>query len=211
MKKFTPVMTAIILAVGFHLGGAGIVQAQSSALIGQWAWDYNELWQYTFNANGTGVRGLPDENETFRWSNPAAGRLDIVVGRVTERWDYAIRGNMLTITSRQVAGMTYSYMRFDPAIGTIVMPAPPRNHPLIGQWAWDDNALWQYTFNADGTGVRGFPDERETFRWTIPETGRLDIRVGGATERWDFAITGNVFSITSRQVAGMMFSYRRVN
>ena len=107
--------------------------------------------------------------------------------------------------------MEYSYVRIDTETGTIVVEAPPSDSAVIGTWAWDANELYLYTFNADGTGTRGLPDEVETFTWSVPESGRVDMRVGTMTERWDYVVEDNVFTLTSRQIAGMEFSYIRVD
>ena len=206
---------ALVLTLTLTSCGAG--GTQSPELFGTWAWNENELYHTTFNADGTGTRGLPDEIESFRWSNPEPGRLTITRDRLidayirVEQWNYTITGNTFTIDSRQEAGTRFVYTRVDTATGQVVMEAPPQNHILIGAWAWQYNELWQYTFNADGTGVGGLPDEFDTFRWTIPVSGQLEIRYGvGEVDRWNYVVDDNMLTITSRQMAGVTHSYIRV-
>jgi len=85
---------------------------------------------------------------------------------------------------------------------------------LVGRWAWDGGASFVYTFNADGTGSRGFPGVTETFSWSTSgsqlrinrdETPRGEIR----NERWDYTIDGNRLTIESRQERGTTYTYIR--
>jgi len=85
------------------------------ALAGVWAWDGYERWQYMFFADGTGTRGIPGDTQHFTWSTQGdILEMDIEGSAFgLELWTFVIRGDVLTITSRQVAGMTYSYIRQD--------------------------------------------------------------------------------------------------
>ncbi|MCL2392208.1 MAG: hypothetical protein FWC66_06300 [Oscillospiraceae bacterium] len=77
---------------------------------------------------------------------------------------------------------------------------------LVGTWSWDMDDSYTYVFNADGTGTRGFTGATETFVWSTDD----DLLVIGL-EQWTFTISDGVFTIDSRQVAGMTFSYNRVD
>ena len=177
----------------------------SPELFGSWAWEAGELFQYTFNEDGTGVRGFPDERDTFRWSNPEAGRLTIRRDneRRNEQWSYTITGYTLTIVSRQ-ADLTHSYIRINAATGrpmmTMIEP-PPTEHILIGTWAAAWAAEYKFIFNADGTGKIGeLPNIGATIQWTIPEAGHLEVRYEGAILRWNYTVEGNTLTLNSRQV-----------
>jgi len=107
-------------AITFAMMAGGPAAASESALAGTWAWVDGEDYLYVFNADGTGTRGLIEANEyveTFTWSTPEAGYLVIDLaapppGSVNpERWSYTISGQTLTIDSRQVEDMTFSYIR----------------------------------------------------------------------------------------------------
>lgn len=206
MKRFkylaAAAITLLILAL---LTACGIATQDVSehVLVGTWNWDDNALWQYTFNEDGTGVRGFLDERETFNWSIPNDGHVRMNMGRgSSENWDYILDGDMLTLDSRQVPGLTYHYVREGATL--------PINPALVESWGWEDSALYEYVFNEDGTGRRGFPDEIETFTWTTPEAGhiRMDI-AGGTREHWNYTIAGDRLTLTSRQVEGLTFTYIR--
>ena len=40
---------------------------------------------------------------------------------------------------------------------------------LIGNWTWDSNHDFSYVFEGDGTGIRGFSTNMQTFEWTFFE------------------------------------------
>ena len=82
-------------------------------------------------------------------------------------------------------------------------------HEIVGTWAWNLNQTWTYTFNADGTGIRGFPNQSDSFTWEIVNNDLLLTPSSGiiGTESWAYEIAGDVFTIRSNQVAGLVFSY----
>lgn len=87
----------------------------ASPLVGRWAWDQGSTYVYTFNADGTGERGVPGIIEYFTWRTEdnrlyidLTGELSAFVLR-NERWTFVIKDSVLTITSRQVDDMVFSY------------------------------------------------------------------------------------------------------
>ena len=83
-----------------------------TALPGTWNWDMDDSYTYVFNADGTGTRGFTGNIEPFEWVTEVGSHLIITVrGGAHESWTYAIVGDVLTIDSRQVPGMTFSYYR----------------------------------------------------------------------------------------------------
>jgi len=86
---------------------------------------------------------------------------------------------------------------------------------LVGTWVWESSS-WKYLFNEDGTGTRGVPDERETFRWSNPEAGRLTIRLESPqagqrrTEEWDYTVTDTTLAMENRRNRGIRSSYKRL-
>ena len=82
-----------------------------NALVGTWEWDLEASYVYVFNADGTGTRGIPAATEEFTWESPASGRLNLDTGVLVEEWNYTIDGRELTIDSRQVPGLTITYIR----------------------------------------------------------------------------------------------------
>ena len=102
-----------------------------------------------------------------------------------------------------------------PAVTGREIQPPSETSALIGSWSWE-STNWLYTFNADGTGTRGAPGDRETFRWSNPQLGHLSLHRDNPqageirVELWTYTITGNTLTIVSRQEAGVTFSYTRV-
>ena len=89
----------------------------TSAIVGTWNWDLLDEWQYTFNNDGTGIRGMGAEVETFTWSI-SGNRLDIhptsapiAFGLSYDLWYFAIDGDVLVLVSRQEVGLSYTYYR----------------------------------------------------------------------------------------------------
>ena len=82
-------------------------------LVGTWAWTVDSAWQYTFAADGTGTRpGMTADPIDFTWGVEG----DLLVIAVTvfgiesdELWSWEIEDGTLTITSRQVHGLSHSY------------------------------------------------------------------------------------------------------
>ncbi|MCL2368064.1 MAG: hypothetical protein FWC72_03635 [Oscillospiraceae bacterium] len=90
----------------------------TSSLVGSWDFDGLGVY-YVFNADGTGLRGfelLPDMMAYIEWE-AANGILQITVTEgfgytgFTEEWNYVIEGDVLSIDSRQVPGIEFSYTR----------------------------------------------------------------------------------------------------
>jgi len=86
-------------------------------LFGTWGWEEVPEWAYTFNSDGTGLRVLPDGEETFLWetegnelwlnrgANIPQGELQY------EHWRFSISGDILTIESMQVEDVILNYIR----------------------------------------------------------------------------------------------------
>ena len=78
--------------------------------IGIWDWDMGMDYEYEFFDDGTGIRGMPGLLEEFTWAL-VDGELHLRIGGMMELWVPAIDGDVLTITSLQIEGMSYSYIR----------------------------------------------------------------------------------------------------
>ena len=78
--------------------------------IGIWDWDMGMDYEYEFFEDGTGIRGMPGVLEEFTWTL-VDGELHLRLGGMMELWVPTIEGDVLTITSLQIEGMTYSYIR----------------------------------------------------------------------------------------------------
>ena len=212
-------------------GGGGAQDEAGQLLVGSWT--LLDLY-ITFNADGTGSRQYPDiPHETFLWR--AEGdhlMIDLLTGItlqdphyyiIYESWTYNVNANLgvLTMTSRQIDGMEVVYLA-DVDIAALeegqrgAQDAAARQ--LVGIWFWDGGTDYTYTFNSDGTGIRGFDwAEMHTFYWSA-EGDHIMMDFSHhpnwdyiTVESWTFGITNNVLTITSRQIPGMEFSYIRSN
>jgi len=119
MKKiFSLALVALFAVVLLTACGGGDGNGIADDLVGTWEWDEERSFIYTFNADGTGLRGMPafDMAEDFEWSI-VSGNLHIeldeegLFGLDSERWDVTIENNVLTLHSRQDRSAIYSYIR----------------------------------------------------------------------------------------------------
>ena len=111
-KKFLMVMVMFVLFLGLVACGNTSEEDELLAndLVGTWVWDTMEEFEYLFEADGTGSRGSDFLSESFEWE-VTRGELRINVNNMTERWEAVIESDILTISSLQVDGMIYSYIR----------------------------------------------------------------------------------------------------
>ena len=68
---------------------------------------------------------------------------------------------------------------------------------IIGTWEWDNNDDFTYTFNDDGTAVRGFSDSPTNIEWEITDDNIIILHIGARTEEWEAVIEGNMLTITN--------------
>jgi len=123
MKKNLAIVLLIVLAIGvlsgcFGFGGdhvdLGPVSPYDYPLVGMWTWDAGDNYLYIFRADGRGSRGTaPSLVQRFEWEVYGDNNLSMEFSHMTELWTYSIDRDVLTIASRQVRGMTYSYIRID--------------------------------------------------------------------------------------------------
>jgi len=78
----------------------------AEVLLGTWAWDWDDSYTYVFLPDGTGTRGVPGEIEEFLWF---AYDDHLVINNI-ESWTFTIDDSVLTIASRQVPGLVFSYI-----------------------------------------------------------------------------------------------------
>ena len=186
--------------------------AGAPELVGVWSWDMDGSYTYTFNEDGSAVRGFTGNTETFQWYISGNNNIYMVTSDITERWTFDIADGVFTITSRQVPDLTWSYVLTAvnaPAEEPPAAPATPAdelNSALFGTWDWDVDASFTYTFNEDGTGTRGIPGNMENFTWHTSGT-HLYMDTPMLLESWSFEIVGGVLTIDSNQVPGMTWSY----
>jgi hypothetical protein len=211
------VVTILLISVVALTGCGG--RGGDENLVGTWNWDADAGYRYVFNADGTGSRGFAGAIQTFRWS---ASNDVLSIG--AERWNYTISGDVLTIDSRQAQGLTFSYIRQGgsgnqqaetPTNGDITDGTTSATEDFVGTWAWDMDNSFEYIFNADGTGSRGFGNDTETFTWVTADNNELRINRDNApageiaNERWTYSFAGDVLTIDSLQATGLRFSYIR--
>ena len=78
-------------------------------LVGTWAWDIDDSFTYIFSDDGTLVRGFDGLEDEYNWGTEDGEHLMIGSGPFAESWTYTISNNVLTLESRQEAGVVYSY------------------------------------------------------------------------------------------------------
>lgn len=81
-------------------------------LPGTWAWTDGEELQFVFNADGTGSHNFLGYDASFDWFT---ARENLIIDNgphePNEHWHFNIASDILTIESRQLAGLTLSYAR----------------------------------------------------------------------------------------------------
>ena len=212
MYKFFTLASALLLAVALlTLTGCDAIGGRetSSYVVGSWFWDEDSSFEYHFNADGTGTRGTDYEYAAFSWS--ARGTTlsitceEEMFGVRRERWVFSVEDHILTLTSQQSQGMTYSYIR-DGQIGVV-------SDELVGKWYWGDNNFWSYTFNQDGTGHGGWSFEEYNFIWGVTDQVLRVAFTDGSPDdfpriaTWTFSVAGNALNLTSP--GGYDFTYFR--
>ena len=110
-------LAAVFVGCGaLGIGGSHVTAVPSQPgdhpLVGTWVWTTTDTYLYIFNADGSGSRGGAPVIQQFTWQvNDTAGHLDLTIGNNTELWYKSIENDVLTINSRQISAMRYSYVR----------------------------------------------------------------------------------------------------
>jgi len=81
-------------------------------LMGLWLWDEDSNYELYFGTDGRGERGFTTNRamEVFYWGTADGDHLLIETDSKVESWTFTVTGNTLTIESRQIPGMVYSYI-----------------------------------------------------------------------------------------------------
>jgi hypothetical protein len=179
-------------------------------LVGLWEWADDFTFRYTFNADGTGIRGFGHSVVAFEWyADYEAGYLDIYVPGVVEQWSFLVYEDVLIIESLQVPGMAFAYVW----TGDV----EDFYFPLAGIWTWVDDfgnlAAWDYVFFSDGSGLRGTTEVFDIFYWETDGDyfGILYIYVPSAVEEWDFTLQGDTLTVSSPDLPGVRLIYNRID
>ena len=136
-------------------------------LLGIWAWDGRSIWQYNFHPDGTGARGIAPHKVPFIWQTED-DHLIMNVAQFEESWTFVIDGNILTLTSRQIDDMEYSYIRVTDGASANNRLRDDRRM-LRGRWDGD-------VYTNEFLGLRfTLPDG-----WFVPTDAEIAGIVGGA-------------------------------
>jgi len=180
-------------------------------LIGSWIWVTDAAYALEFYYDGTGSRGFAETHNEFEWETRGE-RLNISRERTArqeitdEMWDFEIENGALTVVNANLPEqeITYTYV-----------PAVYGNNPaFVGEWTWEDYPTFTLYFRSDGRGFRGFPGDDDYFGWLADDT-RLVVRRDSPLygeirgELWEFALDGDILTITSLQEYDSVFTYVR--
>jgi len=211
----------------------GAVGEVDQSLVGAWYWNTNFFWEYVFDADGTGRRGIMGEMSSFTWGvvdDTMRIRLNTVPAGHSrnEHWTFDIDDGSLRLENRHDSRQAFSYIRNDGhgALGA-VDPA------LVGRWHWDneDYPTWRYLFNDDGTGNRGRPADVPRFMgalypiyWGVvdgelrilpQQLSDIGVRVFRSVynvnliEYWTFDIDGYILQMENIEDSSQSFEYTR--
>lgn len=181
------------------------IPSENHPLVGSWVWDSNTTLVYVFERSGEGTRSADAvQGEAFTWTTNEDGLLSITIeDEGTEEWDYAVDGRVLILTSEHY-NVERTYIR-------IYVEPEPQNGPLVGTWAWDGNPEWTYVFEANGQGVRGTEENPEPFEWWTTDDSGVLMHLGLRVDRWTYTVSGDILTITSRQEAGLAYTFIRAS
>ena len=84
--------------------------SQNPALLGEWAWDQDDDWQYYFGANAIGESGWIGDEEMFFWTT-FENRLIMLRGAFYETWSFTITGDVLELVNLHDPAQRFSYVR----------------------------------------------------------------------------------------------------
>ena len=105
---------SILMTVTMMIPPSGSpIEQPGHELVGTWNWT-NGTYEYIFSEDGTGSRGSGFFGQSFNWFTPDYNYLRLEFRGLfnsAEQWTYSIENDLLTIESRQIPGMTYSYRR----------------------------------------------------------------------------------------------------
>ncbi|MCL2220862.1 MAG: hypothetical protein FWC20_01115 [Oscillospiraceae bacterium] len=187
----------------------------ADVLLGTWFWLLDLSYTYEFQADGTGVRGFVGERESFQWRT-YEDTLLIETALGTEGWTFSVVGDIFSIESLLVQGMSFSYIReeatmhVDPELDAEEFMDIVINPDLIGTWAWDEDESYVYLFYDDGFGERGFSGAMDIFEWGTEGDDHLLMYLWGVgLESWTFTIDDDVLTLANRQTPDLIFSYIR--
>jgi len=195
MKRVILYIAFIFISAFIAACGTGVTH--DNTLVGHWSYTENSAWRYEFDSNGTGRRGSEPDALSFEWSTRDGSRLILHFGSgyLNDSWDYKINGDTLSLVRSNGQREAYSYAKVE-------------NSPdIIGSWVWDIDDSYLLTLHSDGTGLRGFRPAMEMFDWFNTDDFLIINSGTEYEEHWGYAVTDGGLNISSKQVAGMSYSY----
>jgi len=110
-----------------------------SEIVGYWSWDAISAFEYVFNADGTGTRGIQPDLDEFDWRVYDNNFLVMEFQLIDETWTYQVFGDILIFTSRpDNFEFTYTRLSESGAGGTDNDEAEPQAaSPMRGSWDGD--------------------------------------------------------------------------
>lgn len=106
---------------------------------------------------------------------------------------------------KSTKNMKIFFLLFLVVVVILVIAAFLGQNELHGTWEWEDDSNFIYTFNTNGTGIRGFMDpmgtSMEAFDWEIideslhmefDDESMFDLE----SESWDFTIEDDTLTLS---------------
>jgi len=86
-------------------------QTHTAELIGTWLWDDDELFTYTLHADGSGYALYDGDRTDFVWHTESGNHLLMHIEGlpIADSWTYSIENNILTLASRQLTDIIFTY------------------------------------------------------------------------------------------------------
>lgn len=193
-RNYTSSDALDVMVEGMTAGFDGDVSVHSAPI---------RIGNYNFYAADLEVEIIPGFNLTIRMLVRLDGRNMIAIA--------------VTASSTEIIDEILTFFQ-NPHEPRIYIPelATATADEVVGTWLWDVDESYTLTFNADGTGIRGFSFQPEEFEWTIVDgTLYIDLEVvsifGATNEQWIAIVDGDILSIENIVPGGvgLAFNYIR--
>ena len=175
-------------------------------LIGSWVILENYFIEKTLNADGTGLMSglfeVPGSETAFSWF-ASGSNLVYLFGPVDQySMSFDIIGDTLHISG--------TYDNEPPQVFT--RGGFTQNPLIFGEWVWEDDDYWTYSFGQGLFGSRGYAGYEAQFIWStfddILILTMLD-DISNQVEMWMFSVADGILDLVSASAPNIAFRYFR--